>query len=476
MSNYNDASEQKVNAAIESAWLAFGQYRKTTVAQRANFLRAIAVEIEAINDILLETAMAETNLAKDRLQGEIKRTLFQLTSYAAYCEQGDWLQVRIDRADLARIPPKPDIRKTKVPLGPVVVFGASNFPFAYSTAGGDTASAFAAGCTVVVKAHPAHPKTSELVAGAINAAVEKSGLPAGVFSHIYGASTQVGQWLVTHPHVKAVGFTGSFGGGKALFDWANQRPEPIPVFAEMGSVNPVYLFDGKLTESAVETAKIYASSITLSCGQFCTNPGLIIGITGPALSTFKAALAAAIAEIAPQPMLHAGIANAFWQKRDDIFKEAGVNLLAESIEPPVTGQGQPTIAMASAADFIGNNKLHQEIFGPYSLLIECKDYDEMALVASVTEGQLTSTLIATADDVLANGELVETIKEKCGRIIMNGVPTGVEVSLAMHHGGPYPATTDSRFTAVGGDAIGRFARPLSFQNWPNELLPAELRD
>jgi len=375
-----------------------------------------------------------------------------------------------------KTPPKPDIRKMLVPLGPVVVFGASNFPFAYSTAGGDTACAFAAGCPVIVKAHPAHAATSELVAGAILKAAEKCKMPKGIFTHIHSSGFEGGKALVMHPHVKAVGFTGSFIGGKALFDFANQRKEPIPVFSEMGSINPVFLLPEKLKESAADIAKMYAGSITLSVGQFCTNPGLVIGIESEALKIFADALGAEIKNIAPGTMLHPGIAKAFNEKRNTALKQDDVTTVAVSSVQPKENQGTPTIATVHAHVFLNNPVLHQEVFGPYSLIIQCRDMNEMVEVAKHLEGQLTSTLMATDKDVRENEELVESVKNICGRFILNGVPTGVEVCLSMHHGGPYPATTDSRYSSVGADGIKRFARPVAFQNWSNALLPDELKN
>jgi NADP-dependent aldehyde dehydrogenase len=476
MKEFSDATESQVNEVLMRSSKAFSIYRKSGLHVRANFMRLIAGCIGNIEGVLLETAIRETNLGRDRLLGEIKRTLFQLTSYAEACEKGEWLKARIDHADHSRVPPKPDIRKTMIPVGPVVVFGASNFPFAYSTAGGDTACALAAGCTVVVKAHPAHPETSELVAGAIRDAARKCDLPDGIFEHVHGAGNKVGESLVCHPLTKSVGFTGSYSGGMALFTLASQRKEPIPVFAEMGSVNPVYLMPGKLASSAEEVAGMYAGSITLSCGQFCTNPGILVGITGEGLSKFKEVLAAAITEINPQPMLHPGISKAFKEKRDQVLSGNQVSLLAEAFKPAGQYEGIPTVTTVSASNFIDNPLLHQEIFGPYSLLVECNDHGQMLEVARVMEGQLTSTIIATEDELKNNGELVDELQQKCGRIIFNGVPTGVEVCLSMQHGGPFPASTDSRFTAVGADGISRFARPICFQNWSNELLPPELQN
>ena len=473
---FKDATIEEINSAADLAWKAFHQYRKLSLKQRAAFMKAIAVEIDAPGATLIETAMKDTNLPEARLQGERARTIFQLNSYAEACERGDWLEARIDTVIPTKTPPKPDIRKMLVPLGPVVVFGASNFPFAYSTAGGDTACAFAAGCPVIIKAHPAHAATSELVAGAISKAAEKCNMPKGIFAHIHSSGFEGGKALVTHPHVKAVGFTGSFIGGKALFDLANQRKEPIPVFSEMGSINPVFLLPEKLSLSATDIAKMYAASITLSVGQFCTNPGLVIGIESDALKTFTEALGAEIKNIAPGTMLHPGIAKAFREKREAALKQDDVATVAVSSIPPKENQGAPTIATVHAHVFLNNPLLHQEVFGPYSLVIQCKDMNEMIEVARHLEGQLTSTLMATDKDVCENEELVESVKNICGRFILNGVPTGVEVCLSMHHGGPYPATTDSRFTSVGADGIKRFARPVAFQNWSNDLLPDELKN
>lgn len=475
---FKDATEKEINDAIDLAWSAFHQYRRLPLSARAQFLRGIAIELEACGDDLINLAMQETNLPEARMRGERGRTIFQLNSYAAACEKGEWLEARIDTAIPDKVPPKPDIRKMLVPIGPVVVFGASNFPFAYSTAGGDTASAFAAGCPVIVKAHPAHAGLSEMVAAAIIKAASKLNLPKGIFTHIHGSSFEVGRKLVTHPRVKAVGFTGSYLGGKQLYDWANQRKEPIPVFAEMGSVNPVFLLPGKLDMSAIEMAKQYAASITLGVGQFCTNPGLIIGVDSDSLTQFVEQLGISIAEIAPGKMLHPGISKAYKEKKSIALKQEAVTLIAES-SVAVSNEnieGSPSVASASGKAFLNNPVLHQEVFGPYSLVIKCKDLAEMTKVAQALEGQLTATLMATDEDIKTNQQLVESVQDICGRFILNGVPTGVEVCLSMHHGGPFPATTDSRFTSVGADAIKRFARPVSYQNWPDHLLPLELKN
>jgi len=474
--NNKEFTVEEIDVILQQSWKAFMVYRKLPLKRRAEFMRTIAVEFEALGDEVLKIANEETALPDARLRNEKARTIFQLNSYADACERGEWLEARIDTANPDRTPPKPDLRKMLVPLGPVVVYGASNFPFAFSTAGGDTACAFAAGCPVIIKAHSAHSRTSTLVATAIMNAAKKTGMPDGIFAHVETQSREIGKALIQHPYTKAVGFTGSFTGGKALYDWANQRKEPIPVFAEMGSINPVFLMPDKLRQSAADVAKMYAGSITMSVGQFCTNPGLLIGIESEELKTFIHDLGKAIQQIAPGPMLHSGILKSYKENKAAALLQEEVHLVAESAIEVKENEGLPTIATASGQAFLNNPVLHQEVFGPYSLVIRCKDMSEMIEVAKHMEGQLTSTLMATENDIKNNDELVEAVKNICGRFIVNGVPTGVEVCLSMHHGGPFPATTDSRFTSVGADAIKRFARPLSFQNWPNELLPDELKD
>jgi NADP-dependent aldehyde dehydrogenase len=473
---FTDATSEEINSAMKEAWHAFHQYRRLPLKSRADFMRVIGEELKNHEDDLVQTAMKETNLPEARLKGELARTIFQLNQYGEAAEKGEWLEARIDTAVPDKKPPKPDIRKMLVPLGPVVVFGASNFPFAYSTAGGDTACAFAAGCPVIVKAHPAHAQTSELVADAILKAVNKQKMPKGIFAHIHGAGIEVGKALVMHEYTKAVGFTGSLSGGKQLFDWGNQRKVPIPVFSEMGSVNPVFLLPEKLKNSSDEIATMYAGSITLGVGQFCTNPGLIIGIESEDLQNFIKILGKEIEKVAPAKMLHQGIAKAFDEKRNTALHQKNVTTVSVSATPKNENEGTPTIATATGEVFLGNPVLHQEVFGPYSLVIACKDMKEMVDVAQHLEGQLTSTLMATEKDILSNNELMEAVKNICGRFILNGVPTGVEVCLSMQHGGPFPATTDSRFTSVGADGIKRFARPIAFQNWENQLLPDELKN
>jgi alpha-ketoglutaric semialdehyde dehydrogenase len=473
---FRDIDLSQIDGLAHRSWQAFRQFSNLPLKRRADLMRAVADELEALGDELIRTAMEETHLPEARLLNERGRTAFQLRSYADACERGDWMDIRIDRADPSRTPPKPDIRKTMVPLGPVVVYGASNFPFAYSTAGGDTASAFAAGCSVIVKAHPAHPATSEAVAGAVRKALSRCRLPEDLFLHIHGASPEVGRALVTHEKVKAVGFTGSSTAGRALFDWANARREPIPVFAEMGSVNPVFLMPNKTGADAEGIAKAYAGSITLGCGQFCTKPGLIFGVEGPALDRFMETLGGEVSNSPAARMLHAGIAAAYGEKKEKALSQEGVRLVrgAAAMEDGISGSA--TIAIVDAPRFIRNPLLHQEVFGPYSLVVRCRDTTEMLEAAEHLDGQLTCTVMGDERDVEEHPALMARIREICGRVIMNGVPTGVEVCLSMQHGGPYPATTDSRFGSVGADAIRRFCRPLSYQNWPDSLLPEELKD
>ena len=473
---FKDATLQEIENALQSSFQAYQQYRQYNLKERAEFLQAIAKELDAISNNLIETAHRETHLDEARLRTELKRTIFQLTSYGQACEEGAWLDIRIDTADPDRNPPKPDLRKMLIPLGPVVVFGASNFPFAYSTAGGDTACALAAGCPVIIKAHPAHAETSELVAEAVKKAAKQKGLPEGIFIHLHGASFEVGKALVQHPLTKAVGFTGSYEGGKALFDIANQRPVPIPVFSEMGSVNPVFLLPEKLKQDKQKIASMYASSITQSAGQFCTNPGILIGVDGEDLNEFIHLLGQQIEEVKPVKMLHPGIAKAFQSKRKDALAQSDVAIAAQTQSKAEVDESIPTLASTSGETFLRNSLLHKEVFGPYSIVVRCRDLDQMLQVAINLEGQLTTSLLATQDEVKNNPQLVTALQNICGRLVLNGVPTGVEVALAMHHGGPFPATTDSRFTAVGADGIKRFARPICYQGWNNDLLPDELKN
>lgn len=473
----NDATHSELDQVMREAHLAFLSYKNLSGKKKSEFLRAIADEIEALGNDLVHTAMRETNLPEARIINERGRTTGHCRMFADFVEEGSWVEARIDTALPNRMPaPKPDIRKMLVPIGPVVVFGAANFPLAYSTAGGDTASALAAGCTVIVKAHPAHPETSALVAEAIRKTQEKTGMPKGVFQHVFGAGFEVGQTLVKHPLTKAVGFTGSLAGGKALFDLAQQRPEPIPVFAEMSSINPVILLPETLKRDAESTASKLAGSITLGVGQFCTNPGLIIAMEGEGLDRFISSLANEIKKALPGTMLHPGIAENYSGKLKRALEQKGVSIEAQSADEGSALQGRPLVASAPSDVFIKNSALAEEVFGPFSLIIRCKNWDEFHAVINRIHGQLTSTLIGDEAEVLKHRNLLNCIVEKAGRIILNGVPTGVEVCPSMMHGGPFPATTDSRFTAVGMDAIKRFSRPVAFQNFPDALLPDELKE
>ena len=472
-----ETSTNEIDKVLRQSNEAFYKYRTRNGATRAAFLEAIAKEIEGLGDEVIHKAMEETNLPEARLVGERGRTCNQLRQFAAMLTEGSWVEARIDTALPDRMPlPKPDLRKMMMPLGPVVVFGASNFPFAYSTAGVDTASALAAGCTVVLKAHPAHPMTSDLVAGAIARAIKSCGEHPFVFQHIHAPSFESGKMLVQHPITKAVGFTGSFSGGKALYDYATTRPDPIPVFAEMGSVNPVFILPGALKARGEKIADMYAGSITQGVGQFCTNPGLMLSIQSPELSAFASNLGEKIRAIAPATMLHPGIAANFKKNRERALNEKGVTLIAESSTVPQANQGIPSVAYVEAANFLKNPTLAEEVFGPYSLLIAAKSKEELFATLDAIPGQLTATIMGEDDELVEYADFIQRVSDRVGRVIINGIPTGVEVCPSMHHGGPFPATTDSRFTSVGTDAVKRFVRPVSFQNFPNALLPAELQE
>jgi len=472
---FKDATISEVSDAMHRSNTAFKLYKKYSIKERALLMRSIAQEIEALGDVLIETTMRETNLPEARLKGERGRTIYQLNSYADACEKGDWLEARICLPIPDKAPPRPDIRKMLIPIGPVVVFGSSNFPYAYSTAGGDTATALAAGCTVVVKAHPAHPETSALVAGAIEKALVRLNMPKDIFIHLHGASFAIGEALVKNENTKAVGFTGSYTGGMALFNWANQRKEPIPVFAEMGSVNPVFLFAEELARDPIGYASMLADSITLGVGQFCTNPGIIVGLDSPALLQFIEKLSERISATAVGKMLHTGIAQSYEQKANRAISQKGVKVNSDADRKPKKDSSVAMLVSVTASNFLSNPILKEEVFGPFSLVVICNDASEMKRVAEVMDGQLTCTLIASAHDITSHEDLVDVVTGKCGRVIINGVPTGVEVCLSMQHGGPFPASTDARFTSVGADGIKRFARPIAFQNFPDSLLPDELK-
>ncbi len=469
------ATEEEVNESVKLAKNAFSVYKNFSGEQKAQFLDVIAEEILSLGDELIKTAMSESALPEGRIIGERGRTVNQLKMFASLLREGSWVEATIDTALPEREPiPKSDLRKFRQAVGPVVVFGASNFPLAFSTAGGDTASALASGCPVIVKSHPSHPGTGELVASAIIKAADKTNMPNGVFSFLNDSGFEVGSKLVSHPEIKSVAFTGSFTGGKALFDLANKREEPIPVFAEMGSTNPVFILPEKMKNNTKILAENLAGSITLGVGQFCTNPGLIITIENDSLLSFITSLSESIRNSTPGKMLNKGITQNYISKRNSMLKKKGIKLEGSSTDSEELAT--PTVISVDAKTFISNPDLHQEVFGPFSLIVKCKNYEEMISVASSLEGQLTATFQAEAKELNEQKELLIIVKDKVGRLIYNGVPTGVEVCSSMHHGGPYPATTDSRFTSVGTDAIKRFTRPISFQDWPDELLPNELKN
>lgn len=466
----------EVDSIMQAALEAYNAYQNISAESKATFLITVAEEIEALGDELVERAMAETGLTRARIIGERERTTKQLRLFATEAKKGQWVDASIDTAEPNRIPvPKPDLRKQLEPLGPVVVFGASNFPLAYSAGGGDTASALASGCSVVVKAHPAHPGASQLVANAIQKAVERTGMPKNIYQHVHDTGFEVGKDLVQHPITQAVGFTGSFAGGKALYDLASKREKPIPVFAEMGSINPVILLPAALKKEAVKWGETYAKSITLGCGQFCTNPGLVIGIDSPELNEFTASLKSSIAQEPSQQMLHDGISTAFNNGKATAFANESLEVYYNKIEDNKR-LGGACLAKVSGANFIDDKVFQTEVFGPYSLLVVCKDADEMLAVLNSIEGQLTGTVIGRDEDIRNYKCQINALKANVGRIIFNGVSTGVEVCTAMNHGGPFPATTDARFTAVGADALKRFSRPVTYQNCPDNFLPKTLKN
>ncbi|MGF7025559.1 MULTISPECIES: aldehyde dehydrogenase (NADP(+)) [Sphingobacterium] len=467
-----DRNENEIDYVVKQAEAGFQFLQKTDVIERAELMYAIAAEIEALGDVLIETAHLETALPLGRLQGEKARTVNQWRRYADAVRTGLYSEVRIDRDPNGQF----DLRKYNKGLGPVVVFGASNFPFAFSTAGGDTASAIGAGCSVIVKAHPAHLKTSQLMADAIDRAISKQGAPTGVFNHVLSDSFATGQQLVRHRFVKAVAFTGSFRGGKALFDLGQSRPDPIPVFAEMGSVNPVFLLPDYLASNLEPFAKQYIASLLLGVGQFCTNPGVLVSIGGEQLDLLKAALKKELQAAATGKMLHAGILDSYNRLKGEMVQYDGVSILEEGQDNTGQDFAQALLAEAEASQVLANPKLLEEVFGPFGLIISCADLNEMKNVMEQLEGQITITFAASAQDIRECQALFSIAQDKCGRLLFQGMPTGVEVQYAMHHGGPYPATTDARFTSVGPDAVKRFIRPISFQNWPNEFLPKELQD
>jgi alpha-ketoglutaric semialdehyde dehydrogenase len=470
------ATEADVDDACALAAQAFDAYRATTPEQRAAFLEAIADGILALGPELIERAGLESGLPQARLEGERGRTMNQLRLFAKVARDGYWNSATIDTALPERVPPRPDLRLRKIAIGPVVVFGASNFPLAFSVAGGDTASALAAGCPVIVKAHGAHLGTSELVGKVVQQAAAACGMPEGVFSMLFGEGRQIGQRLAAHPAIKAIGFTGSRQGGLALMRTAAQRAEPIPVYAEMSSINPVFMLPGALAAGGATLAQGFVDSLTLGVGQFCTNPGLVLGVAGGQFSQFADAAAQALQAKPAGTMLTPGIHDAYAKGVARMSDIGQVELVAQGSPEGAGCAAQAALYRCSAQAYLATPMLEDEIFGPSALLVECRDDAEMLAVAEHLEGQLTATVHATAADRAQAGALMPVLERKAGRILFNGFPTGVEVGHAMVHGGPFPATSDSRSTSVGASAIDRFLRPVSYQNVPLDLLPDALAE
>lgn len=476
---FYEASQKEINEAIEKGSDAFQRYRNKSGKEKADLLEAIAEEILALDNRLIACTMEETGLPEGRLTGERGRTVGQLRFFAQLLREGSWVDARIDTADFERKPlARPDIRSMQKALGPVSVFGASNFPFAFSVAGGDTVSALAAGCPVVFKAHPAHPGTCELVGLAIQRAIKKTNMPEGAFSMVHGRSTNVGMIIVRHHLIKAIGFTGSFLGGRALFDEANKRPDPIPVYAEMGSTNPVFILPRILKEKGEKIAQDIAASMTLGVGQFCTNPGLVFIEGSEDENKLKNNLSKYVNEISSGVMLSSGIQNNYQKGIEKLSCIKGVSVLAKGMneDEDEGSRGIAHLLHSTAALFLQKHELEEEVFGPSTLAITANNKQQLLQAAEQLGGHLTATIHGTEEDLQDYAELINILEQKVGRLLLNGYPTGVEVCHAMVHGGPYPATTDSRTTSVGTLAIHRFTRPVCYQNFPQSLLPLELKD
>lgn len=479
--SFAQATPDEVTAAAAAAQEAWPAFRRTDPATRAALLRRIAQEIEALGDELIERGRLETGLPAARLESERGRTCGQLRMFAELIEEGSWVDARITTAMPDRSPlPRPDLRRMLVSLGPVAVFCASNFPLAFSVAGGDTASALAAGCPVVVKAHSSHPGTAELVGQAVAAAVKHEKLPGGIFSLLHGPGKSTGIDLVTNEFITAVGFTGSYSGGRALFDAAAGRPKPIPVYAEMGSINPVFVLPGAARERSAQIASGLTGSVTLGVGQFCTNPGMVVGMAGESFDTLAEATGREISGVDAGIMLNDRIQRAYVEGLRTLQSTGQVKQLAVGRESspdasPEAAAGQATLLRTSAAAVLAERSLSEEVFGPATLLVAADDREQMLEIARTLVGHLTCTVHATEEDLREYADLIAVLEEKAGRLICNGYPTGVEVCAAMTHGGPFPATTDPHFTSVGTAAILRFARPVTWQGFPDTALPPELR-
>jgi 2,5-dioxopentanoate dehydrogenase len=475
---YPLSSETEVAQAVEAATEAAIPYAKKTFIERAVFLEAIVAEIMQLGDALLQLTHEETALPIARLTGERGRTCNQLLLYANLLRNGTWCDAVIDTALPDRQPlPRADLRRILQPIGPVLVFGASNFPYAYSTAGGDTASALAAGCPVIVKAHESHLGTNQMVAEAVLRAAEKTRMPKGVFASLIGTGSELGQQLAANESIQAIGFTGSYRAGMAIYRTATQkRKTPIPVYAEMSSINPVVLLPNRLAEQTVTIATALAVSITLGVGQFCTSPGLIFAINDEATQAFAAELATALSNASAATMLNPQICNTYYADKKQLAQTSHIKILMEGSDLSEIFQATPALMQTTGVHFMANPALQKEIFGPCSLLVVCKNQEELHAAIATMEGQLTGSIFGSTEELLEHQVLVDNLQQKVGRLIFNNVPTGVEVCNAIVHGGPFPATTDARTTSVGPEAIRRFARPICYQDCPQALLPLYLRN
>jgi 2,5-dioxopentanoate dehydrogenase len=474
---FKQANSIEINRAVEKAEAVFSLYRNRSYEERALFLEAIAEEILKLGDPIIERCHAETALPVARITGEIGRTVNQLKLFANVLRAGSWMDARIDTAIPNRMPaPKPDIRMFYIPLGPVGVFGASNFPLAFSVAGGDTASALAAGCPVVFKAHRLHPGTAELVGHCIIQAALRTGMPDGVFSLLHGKSTDVGMAIVMHPKIMAIGFTGSFRGGKAMFDAANTREIPIPVFAEMGSLNPVFILPGALKERKEIIARNLVDSFNLGVGQFCTNPGVFFTDSSPESEQMMEQMKTIVDGLKPGIMLSEDIRNNYFAGMKELSRIKGVKDFAGSVSSYYGNQVPTKIYSTDGRTFLNNKELSEEVFGPLTIGVRTKNKQELIEIARKLAGHLTATIHGTEQDLKDYAELIGILELKAGRVIFNGFPTGVEVCHSMVHGGPYPSTTFSQHTSVGSAAIKRFSRPVCYQDFPQSTLPDPLKD
>lgn len=476
---FREATASEIDAAVTAANAAFDPFRSKLAETRADFLEAIAEEVLALGDSFLERTAAETGYPTARCEAERGRVVAHTRQFADLIREGSWVDARIDLPDPTRKPmPKPDVRSLFQPVGPVAIFGASNFPIAISVLGADTMSALASGCPVVIKAHPAHPGTCEMAAAAVHRAAQRTGMPSGVFSLLHGTSHEVGTQLVEHPGIFAAAFTGSLAGGRALFDAANRRPVPIPFYAEMGSVNPVFILPGALKSRPSSIAEGFVASLTQGVGQFCTNPGMVLGLESDAWNSFCETTAEHVGKTEPATMLHAGIHSAYRTGLEQRIEHESLELLArsEAAASDEALEAAPHVFRTTQQGLIDDPALFDELFGPVSLFAGCGGPDDMIEVAEKLEGSLSATIHGTENDLAEYRELVSVLQKKTGRLIFNGFPVGLEVCHSIHHGGPYPATTHSRFTSVGTRGIERFVRPVCYQDWPDSQLPMELQN